>query len=163
MLEKQGLLREMRSNQNLKDVMRGDGYRRLQAKWKYVWRPWDKREVYWDKGVWRKAGLSDRKWGASWSGLSAWGTLSSQVLSLRDNMWALEGLRCPMPKTLSLRFLIPIASKLLQSSLLFRRVVEGTSKRAFAEPLYLGKTSNLTFLLLSKWGYTYGHRDILIR
>lgn len=55
-----------------------------------------------------------------------------------------------MPKTLSLLFLIPITSELLKSSLLFGTVVKVGAEEPFAEPLHLGKTSNLTFLIISK-------------
>lgn len=54
-----------------------------------------------------------------------------------------------MPKTLSLIFLILITSELLQASLLFGTVVKGGAEEPFVEPSYLGKTSNLTFLIIS--------------
>lgn len=39
----------------------------------------------------------------------------------------------------------------------------GTAEELFVEPIHLAKASNLTFLIMAKWGYKNGHRDILIR
>lgn len=121
------------------------------------------REVPWNKWVQRKSGVSDRKWRTSWSGLSAWGTLNSQILSLRDNIVGIQRFEVSYAQDIIFSFSHPhykwttlVFFALWDSS-------EGRSRRAICRALIFRKASNLTFLIISKWSYTYSHRDILIR
>lgn len=110
-------------------------------------------------------GNGNRKWGTSWSGLSAWGTFCSQMLSLRNKTVDLQkGFEVSHVQEFSRSPLPPYTHYKWTTSYLVCSLGWWWRGRATCETSTFRRPQIWLFSLsLSKWACTYDHRDSLIR